>query len=567
MLRIIRGNYRFSCSFQVAWQGLIDALIQPGVEGSLTNSTRGHEVRVLRTSEFNNSQSEAERHSKRIKVIMEPIRGIMSSKCDVSVRASCLSLWSYLLHKLEDSVSSESVIKNVWEPVIEAVFQIGPDDKNIWSWNFCLDLFDILISGRNQVTTGNLFNQEPHQISPNNAIRGHLATGKCSLRHYPINCCPWNRFQLDFFIKMISIILNQESNATVTSEYRELASSAALRLFGSLVETVQRALRCDSITYSDVVHCLDTIFKFLGKICENVTSEDDSNYYCPHTCLIILMVVTEKLEPSILESPLYKVSLENRFIQNLECANEIRSVTVPGICFIEFEEMVLPVVYLINLYFSVVVRSSLKSQGYGSLLLQMQGYLKFLLSSYNPQEVLHAFTCLLYTNAAFNSLQIWVVLVNCLKEYIDGKTDQGIQQMVKDKIGYSIILHLLSYPLASWSFSTRFELQSTVDVWNLLYASVAEASQSVHCPAKSFSEDFSAILNGCIDQYTLAVDTGAELQLKEEKSSGGFVLLSGNIIICLLKHLIWSTSSEGRHYIDSDGRGSNVLNSMVLAAR
>ncbi|KAL9151281.1 hypothetical protein ABFS82_11G042800 [Erythranthe guttata] len=529
----------------VAWQGLIDVLIEPEVEGSLNNFAKRHDVQVLSTSESNNTQCETDRHTKRIKLIMEPIIGIMSSKCDVSVRASCLSVWSYLLHKLGASVSSQTVIKNVWEPIIEGVFRTGPDKQSIWLWNFCQDLFDILILGRN------------------NTIGGDVAFGKCSVKHYPINCSTWSLCQLDFFIKMISVLVNHESNnSTATSEFRRLASDAALRLFGSLLETVQRALRCVSTTYDDAIRCLNTIFRFLTNMCEN------SKRYCLHTCLEFLKVATERLEPSVLESPLYKVALENTFIKNLESGNEIRCVTLPGICLVDFEETVLPVVYLSNLYFYVVVNSSLKAHESESVLQHMQGYLKYLLSSYNPGEVLHAFTRLLYKNTVFSSLQIWVVLVNSLKECIEGKQDQSIQKMVKDDIGYSVVLHLLSYPFASWSFcQMNVELQIIVEVWKSLYVSVDQASQSAHLPDKSFSEDFSAILNGCIDQFSSEVDTGTELQLKERKCSGGFVLLSGKIAMCVLKQLALSIKSDGRHNINCDGRKSNILNSMALAAR
>ncbi|KAK6151725.1 hypothetical protein DH2020_014360 [Rehmannia glutinosa] len=571
MLKILEQTFSdFDSQVQiaslVAWEGLIDALIEPGLQAGLTNFALGHDAQVLKTSECSNTRTEADRQLKRIKLIMAPIIGIMSSKCDVSVRASCLSTWSYLLHKLEASVSCPSVIRTVWEPIIEVVFHVGPDNKNIWLWNFCLDLFDALILGKNQGTIDNMYNQEPHQLSLKNTIGGHLASGKCPLRHYPINCSPWNLNQLDFFIKMISILVNRHSNATVTPEFRRLASNAAVRLFRSLLETVQKALRCVSISYDEVIDCLNPIFGFLDKMC--ATSEDDSNYYCPHTCLKFLKVVTERLEPSTLESPLYKVGLAIKCSTKLAHATEVRCSTVPHICFMDFEDRVLPVVYVGTLYFSVVVNSSLRTPEYDSLLQQMEGYLKFLLSSCNPQEVLHAFTCFLYKNTMFNSLHIWVVLVNCLKECLDGKKDQSLMKMETGSIAYSIILHLLLYPFASWSFSPiKLELQIVVEVWKSLYVSVNQASQSVHCDAKSVSEDLCAVLNGCIDQIALAVGTGTELQVKEEKCIGGFFLLCGNVIICVLKQLTWSISSKGRHCIDRDGRKSNIMNSMMLAAR
>ncbi|KAL6528108.1 hypothetical protein OROHE_015058 [Orobanche hederae] len=521
MLKILEQTFSdFDSQVQiaslVAWEGLIDALIDPGFQAGLTSSSAlGPDAQVLKMSECNNTQVKADRCSKIIKLIMSPIIGIMSSKCDVSVRASCLSTWSYLLHKLEASASCQSVIKTVWEPIIEVVFQVGPDDKNIWLWNFCLDLFDTLILGGNQHTLGNLYNQEPLQFSPKNSIGGHLASGK---------------------------------------------------FFGSLLEAVQKSLRCVSISYDKVIHCLHTIFGFLERICK--TSEvDSSSYYCPHTCLKFLKVVTERLEPSILESPLYKVGLEIKCSEKLERATEIRCPTVTHICFTDFEYKVLPIVYVGTLYFFVVVHFSMETPEYDSLLQRMEEYFKFLLSSCNPQEVLRAFTCLLYKNTTFNSLHIWVVLGICLKEFLDSQKDQPVLKMETDTISYSMILHLLSYPVASWSlFPTKLELQIVIDAWTSLYASVNQASQSVHSaePSKSFSGDLCAMLNGCIDnQNALAVGMGTELDLEEEKCSDGFSVLCGNISICVLKQLTWSMSSKGRHY---DGGKSNVANSMALAA-
>lgn len=538
--RTLIGYYCLSWSLQVAWEGLVDALIEPRVQ-------------ALKSSQFNKTYDEAERHSKRTKLIMAPLIGIMSSKCDVSVYASCLSTWSYLLHKLEDSVNCQSLIGTVWEPIIEVVFQTGPDNKTIWLWNFCLDHLHSLVCGTNQ---------EPLQLKDKGSSNGRMGVEKCQLRHYPITSSPWKLSQLEFFIKTISIILDRGSNTSAAPEFRELASNAALRLFGSLLEAVQRAFRCVSITYDEVMQSLDSIFRFLDKMCDNVTSEDDSNYYDPHTCLQFITMVTERLEPSILESPLYKVGLG---LKKLELATETMCGSVVDICFRDLNNRVLPVVYLGIIYFSVVVKTSPEAPVYESVFQHMQGYLKFLLTSYNPQEILHALTCSLYKKVALNTLQIWVVIANCLKELIDGKRDPSLLKMEPDDIGYSILLRLLSYPFASLSQSDMNpELRTVVEAWDLLYVAVDRASQRLHLPAKSFSVDLCAVLNGCIDQIA-SVDTGNEM--KENKRSDGFFLLYGNVMICVMKQLVWGVRSEARHYMDSEIRKFSFTSWMLLAAR
>lgn len=540
-----------SCSLQVAWEGLVDALIEPGVQ-------------ALRSPQCNNTEAEVERHSKRIKLIMEPLIGIMSSKCDASVHASCLSTWSYLLHKLEDSVNCQALITTVWEPIIEVIFQAGPDNKNIWLWNFCLDHLDSLVCGVNQGTSDNLHDKEPLQLPHKSSTNGHVSVEKYRLRHYSINCSPWKLSQLEFFIKTISVIVDRGSNASVTPEFRELASNAGVRLFGSLLEAVQRAFRCVSITYDEVMQSLNTLFRFLEKMCDDVDSEDNSNYYGPHTCLKFIKLVTERLEPSILESPLYKVGLELKCIKKLELATEITCGLVADICYKDLEDKVLPVVYLSIIHLSVVAKSSSKAPDYESLFHHMQVYLKFLLSSYNPQEILHALTGLLYKNIILNSFRIWVVLANCLKEMIDCKKDPSLLKMEPDSIGYSILLRLLSYPFVWLSLSgINLELQPVIEAWDSLYVAADRNSQCLHLPAKSFSVDLCAVLNGCIDQIA-SVDRN---ELKENKCSDEFFILYGNVMIHVMKQLAWSIRSEAREYIDFEGRKFSCMSWMLLAAQ
>nr|GEX83645.1 Rap1-interacting factor 1 amino-terminal protein [Tanacetum cinerariifolium] len=114
---------------QTAWEALIDALIILPTQESATKAA-------------NEDFFEANGLTKSIKLIMTPLIGIMSSKCDTSVHLSCLNTWKYLLHKFDTFVNHPSVIKTVLNPILKVVFQAGPDNKNIWSWNICLDLLD-----------------------------------------------------------------------------------------------------------------------------------------------------------------------------------------------------------------------------------------------------------------------------------------------------------------------------------------------------------------------------------------------------------------------------------------
>ncbi|GER26290.1 telomere-associated protein RIF1 [Striga asiatica] len=542
-------NYQVQIASLVAWEGLIDALIEPAFLAGLTNSAVEDHVQVLNTSECNNTTIKEDRHLKRIKLIMAPIIRIMSSKCDVSVRAACLRTWSYLLHKLEASANSQLVIKSVWEPVMKVVFQVGPDNKNIYLWNFCLDLLDTLILGENQ-----------GKASLKNSIGDHSVSLKGPLRHYPISCSRWNLSQLDFFINMIENLVNRNSEPFVASEFARLETDAALRLFGSLLETVQKALRCVSISYNEVIRCLDTLFGFLERIC--ILLDNERSYYGPHTCFKFLKVVTEKLEPSILESPLYKVGLEIKCSKKLKRATEIRCAKVPHICFMDFEDKVLPAVYVGTFYFFLVANSNLETPDNGSLLKQMEDYFKTLLSSCDTWEVLCTFTYLLYKNTTFNSISIWIVLVNRLKECLNSND----YCFVADSTSSAVVLHLLSYPFALWSWSPiKLKPHIVIEAWTSLYVSVNQASQS-HNAAESFSGDLCAILNEYICQIALEFGTGTEVQLEEENCCGGFSLLCGDVITCVLKELTLSFNSKVRHCVDCNGRKPVVVNCMNIAA-
>ncbi|KAL2534846.1 Rif1 N domain-containing protein [Abeliophyllum distichum] len=543
----------------VAWEGLIDALIEPTIPCP-TNFVLEHDTQELRMSEGNDRQMEANGHLKRIKLIMKPLIGIMSSKCDVSVHASCLNTWSYLLHKLNTYISCQSVIKTVWEPIVEVIFQVGPEIKNIWLFNFCVDLLDTLILGRNKDETYNLHIHETSKLSAQSLVVGHLATGKCLLKNYPIKWSPWDLYQLDFFTKMIYILATQGSKATVTPEFRRLAGDAALRLFRSLLKAVNDSLKCASITYDEVMQCLNTILRFLGKLCANVTLEDSCIDDSCHTCLQFLEVASEGLESSILRSPLYKVALDLSGIEKLKPAGEVRSVTVEGICFINSMDIVSPVVYLSTLYFYVVVHSTLKAPECESMLLPMNGYLKFLLTLDDPLEVLRAFVGLLYKHKVFNCLKIWVVLANCLKDYIDGRKDLLVLNMELDNLGYSLVLYFLSYPFALSSFpQIKLELRDVIEPWKLLFVSVNHSLQSEDSPVKSFSEDLCSILNGFFDEVGLAVGT---------VENQGILLLYESVILYFLEQSTMSICCKGSKNMDCGGRiSSNMKNSMELAAR
>ncbi|KAL4589819.1 hypothetical protein LXL04_002729 [Taraxacum kok-saghyz] len=232
---------------QIAWEALIDALV----------------VLPKQTNEEINGGIEANGLNKSIKLIMTPLIGIMSSKCDSSVHLSSLNTWNYFLHKLDTFINHPSVIKTVLDSMLETVFRVGPANKNIWSWNFCLDL-----------------------------VISHLGEPGGDQR-YPVKWTPWNLTRVDFFIKLVHIFIG----------HGDIAYDSALKLFRLTMKGVQSCLKSSVVSFSDVMECIETIISCLKTISEGQTGQ---------TFLEFIEIVTEELQPSILGSPLYKLKIDDK---------------------------------------------------------------------------------------------------------------------------------------------------------------------------------------------------------------------------------------------------------------
>lgn len=336
---------------QVAWEGLIYALIQPPEQAPETNRGGIHQVQ---TSIENNSESEGDKLLKRIKLIMTPLTGILSSKCDISVHSSCLNTWCYLLHKLDTSVNCASVIKFVWEPIFEVVFQVRAGNRNMWLLKFCVELLDNFALARSKDIRDEFDNQVSASLSAGTPMIGALLSGESSWKHYPIKWLPWDISQLDFYLKMVYILINNGSVNTVAPEIKSLSSTAAIRIFRSVLRGVQNVLTNSSITYKEVMVCIGKMLTFVKKIYESATENSDSNYL-HQTSLQFVEAVTEELGSSTLGSPIYRVPLDLKYIGNLGSLSEFRHGKMLGICFLDHMNMVSPIVYLLVLYLCSVI--------------------------------------------------------------------------------------------------------------------------------------------------------------------------------------------------------------------
>jgi telomere-associated protein RIF1 len=225
----------------VAWEGLIDALIQ-------------HEE----TSKSNCTEDFTDEVKRIINLTLKPVLGILKSKCDSTVHLQCLNTWSYLLQKVNISVYSLTVINTHCFPIFELVFKFAPDIQSIPLWNFCFDILEDEKSTSGQWVS-------------------------------------WNIGRTDFFLKMVSAMISHTLIENLESDIKDLAHNAALRIFRLVLKGIQNIYRNSSPTISKtkgLKSCLNATLTFVKKICEN----------SPQFSLQLLESFIEELEDTVLES-------------------------------------------------------------------------------------------------------------------------------------------------------------------------------------------------------------------------------------------------------------------------
>ncbi|KAK4369947.1 hypothetical protein RND71_009422 [Anisodus tanguticus] len=333
--------------------------------------------------------TEADGFSKKIKLVMTPLIGIMSSNCDVSVHVSCLNTWCYILYKLDHLASSHSVVKTVWEPILEVIIKIGPVNKNIWSWSFCIELLDNFISAGNKDVNSKLTDQKADRLSKSSIVK-LPECAKCSWKYYPIKWSPLDLGNLEFFLNTIHGLIMHGSNITLSHEVRTVAYGAASSLFQSLLRSAKHFLKSDLITYDEVILTLNMTLKFLKSVYENMHSRNGGIGDLQSLLLQLLEAFVEELEPSTLQSPLYKVALDLKNVETSEPVYRFKSAKITDICSMNYMEKVSPVAYITLLYFHAVTKSTLKAPDF-DIVEGINRYVKFLLSSYEPLEILHLF--------------------------------------------------------------------------------------------------------------------------------------------------------------------------------
>lgn len=496
--------------------------------------------------------TEADGFSKKIKLVMTPFIGIVSSNCDASVHVSCLNTWSYLLYKLDKLASSHSVVKTVWEPILEVIIKVGPVNKNIWSWSFCIELLDNFISAGNKDLNSKLNDHKAMRL-PQSA--------KFSWKYYPIKWSPLDLGKLEFFLNTIHGLIIHRSTITLSGEVRTVTYGAASSLFRSLLRSVKHFLKSDLITYDEVILSLNMMLKFLESIYENMHSRDGGIDDLLPLLRQLLEAFVEELEPSTLQSPLYKVPLDLKDIETSEPVYIFKSAKIPEICFMNCMEKVSPVAYITLLYFHAVTKETLKAPDY-DIVEGKHRYVKLLLSSYEPSEILHLFVSLLYSKKMPHCFEIWVALANCLKDSIDNHRFHSLFKLHSDSPGYATTIHFLCYPFAAYSGpKVHLKFQHIIEVWKSLYISLSGASD-IGDP--TLTEDLFSMLCSYFNEALTNGDLIPEPQSSVKGQDIDVLLLFGGAMICAVEQASLIAKSEAKEC--ESWRSSNIKSSLEFAS-
>ncbi|KAK7388635.1 hypothetical protein VNO78_23457 [Psophocarpus tetragonolobus] len=535
---------------QVAWEGLIDALVHCPTLGSETNKSSEENSLEKQYSLGRKNDDQVNGFFKSIKLIMTPLIGIMSSKCDISVHSSCLNTWCYLLHKLDISINEPSMIKMVLEPILKAIFQNGPDSRSICLWNLGLDLLNGSIS---QKCRDVLF-QSTDLVSRRVSENGSSLSGKCSWKQHLIRWMPWNINQLDFYLCMIFHFIHQASRPSVTYDHRSHVYDSALKLFINMLKGVKLDVESPSINYDGIMQCLNSLLTFIKKVCEDLCSDIGENYvYC--ISMQFIDAITKGLGSSILGSPLYKFSLDLKHIEDMQSVDS-KHLKFLSLTYISYMDKVSPLVYLIALYFHMMVQLTMKCHQSDHISETMCEYFKFIFCSSDPLENLLTCIGLMYRHVQPIYLSIWISLAQGLNYCVSDANCKSLQEALSDSTVYSSICHLLVYPIVVHSEVPRMTLSNAsasldkypvsperklrlelvIQTWKSLYGSLT--ALGFGCSSTTnLSGDLCMLLGSCLNENGGFAESSTEFELTCNDADLSILYLSGNFLIHIIEQI------------------------------
>ncbi|KAK8953747.1 hypothetical protein KSP40_PGU019319 [Platanthera guangdongensis] len=203
----------------VTWEHLVDAFLPPEINEvpEVANEEKISDCSIISERVDDELLKDLLR---RIKVLMVPLQGIISSKCDISVHMACLNTWHYLLHKLDHLVNHPLVLLTTFRPFLEVIFWSSPDNENFCLWKPCLNLFEQYISGTVKSKEMDLVSTSCACDVANEKGIPISCISSGSRMHYCIKWLPCKVCDIDFPLMVIKAIVSHGQVKPIDPEIR-----------------------------------------------------------------------------------------------------------------------------------------------------------------------------------------------------------------------------------------------------------------------------------------------------------------------------------------------------------
>ncbi|XP_057874103.2 uncharacterized protein LOC131080028 [Cryptomeria japonica] len=540
-------NSQVRIASQVAWQALIDVLIHCPIQSTADQVSPGKTSEVELTASETTHQSQVFPPLKNLKLLMKPIIGVMSSKCDVSVRLSCWKTWNYVLHKLDGSLNDPAILSIVLDPIFKVIFETGPDNKNLWIWDLCMNLLEEFVFSKVKDKDDELNIYVTGEVSsPKNPCHGiSLKFNKDSFPAFSIKWTPWNITHIEFLLNNVGVLWKCGVRNCELSDFSSLTLNGALRIFRLILRGVQSDLQEDFKPLNERVQVVCLILKFVQGLCQDIDLKTSLCAKGPNSVIFSLLeVIKDEIPISTLTSSSFKMPIDlnenwnskkNMFSDGLDhCTNG----NILGFHMTKID-MVSPAVYLILVWLNFVAHLCSNASEEEKLLEKLGKLTQVVDSGVTPLENYQALATVLYNlglNAVnfncnmqlqtnifdeekslhslpFNGdgffwLRVWKKFAKCLKEHLEFVNDVDLTV----DAGYQTIYSFLLFPINtrivyssadSNNLSSQFvshknncnaspekELDLVLQVWTSLYNSVNLISSVKSSRVNIFGEGF-----------------------------------------------------------------------------
>lgn len=527
-------------NFQVAWERLIDTLINQPLQACnlcVFINNVDQESRTLQGQHGTRGNG----FYKSIKLIMTPLVGIISSKCDTSVQLACTKVWCYLLYNLGTYVNCPAVFKVTFAPFLKAVFHAKVNNRGTWLLNLCVDMLDDSVSAK-------YINGDQTPIEEGKQSM-KCVPAECVRNDYPLKWLPWGVDQLKLFIDIVQDLSYQGVLANAGHDHRSLMMKSTIRIYRSIIKGIQAEIKSTNLNHDHIILLLAKILEFITNLAENTTL-DYNVVEKLELSLRLIEATTEEMDLSILGSPLYKVTLTFGGLKALPF-NDIKGVEALNFYHDSLSEMSSHLVYLTSVYIYVFAKVSSVCSEPELTLQKFHSYLKLILSSDSSQGAFHIVLCFMYYHSDILGLETWVVVGAAIHEIIGRSRDVSRLKSDNDSTGYHLAFCFLNYPLyicssprikdsnvnynraknASSASSNDKDLDQVILQWRSIFYLIKDASSSYSEASRCFVEDLCAIMNEHlkINTFWKSGQVSNILHMEED-----LYCIFGNLVICVL---------------------------------